>query len=252
MLDQNPGYFTSEVLPLIHGPAVKIRIEPPGRVFVVAKDLLCKQSSYFAKMFNGKFSEGKTNEATLKVIEGVLSLQSFEMLLQWLYIGNITYYSGDVGAQISALIELARLADMCAVHALEAATAKFIKMLIVDTSDLARVGYKMNPNANTYALSSHNIHSATELPQGHKVRAVLAGASVEGYLRSENHKFRAILVENTSFKEDLICELKKGYKKISSNTAYVVDPISEKNFSVDPSEGSELSQLIKSNTTDAA
>jgi hypothetical protein len=93
-------------------------------------------------MFDEKFSEGKHNEATLKVIEGVVSLQSFEMLLQWLYIGQITFYSADPGVQIDAAIELARLADMCAVHALEAATAKIIKKTIIVTAEYARRGYK--------------------------------------------------------------------------------------------------------------
>lgn len=174
------------------------------------------------------------------------------MLLQWLYIGDITYYSEDTGAQISALIELARLADMCAVHTLEAATADFIKKLILDTSDLARVGYKKNPNANTYALSSHNIQSATELPRGHKVRAVLAGASVEGYLFSKNHKFHALILENTQFKDDLVCELEKGMNKASPSTGYLVEPISERRIALYASQESELFQFIKSSKPDAA
>ncbi|KAJ5133723.1 hypothetical protein N7448_001254 [Penicillium atrosanguineum] len=234
LLDKAPGHFTND------------------REFIVSKDLLGKQSSYFAKMFDGKFFEGKTNGATLKVIEGVLSLRSFEMLLQWLYIGNITYYSEDAGARISALIELARLADMCAVHALEAATAKFIKDLILTTSDLARVGHKKNPNANTYALSSHNIQSATELPQGHEVRAVLAGASFEGYLLSKNHKFHALILENPQFRRDLICELEKGLKQAGPSTGYLVDPISGRSFHINAREVSELSQFINSDKLDAA
>lgn len=207
-------------------------------------------------MFDGKFSEGKHNEATLKVIEGVVSLQSFEMLLQWLYIGQVTFYSADPGVQIDAAIELARLADMCAVHALEAATAKIIKKIILVTADYARRGYKRNPNAHTYSISSHNIQSAAMLPQGHQIRSVLAGASFEGYLTDADHKFRFFVLENPQFKADLICELDKAFKNAAARTgahgSFLNDPISGKAIAVNACQISDLSRFIASYNTDAA
>lgn len=68
-------------LPRLHGPLVTIRIKPAGAEYIVSKDILTSQSPCFANMFDGPFREGKEQVATLEEFKGVVSVQSFEVLL---------------------------------------------------------------------------------------------------------------------------------------------------------------------------
>jgi hypothetical protein len=78
-------------------------------------------------MFEGNFAEGEQQVATLKEMEGVVSVHSFEALIQWLYLRRLQFDCQGPENQISASIELARLADMCNITGIESQMVQYIK-----------------------------------------------------------------------------------------------------------------------------
>jgi hypothetical protein len=64
---------------MFSGPQVSIRVGDDGPTYQVSKDLICKQSPYFAAMFGGKFKEAERNTTTLTKIEGAVSASSVEL-----------------------------------------------------------------------------------------------------------------------------------------------------------------------------
>ena len=159
-------------------------------------------------MFENEFKEGQKQTATLEEIEGVVSARSLEALLQWLYLRTVKFDLEVPEDQISAAIELARFADMCIVTGLESQMARYIKkILIANPKPSFFTGRHVN--INSYCLTPQHIISATFLPQGHAVRRTLAAASVEGYLRDENYKFRQETQEYPTFGADVLEEVRK-------------------------------------------
>lgn len=128
---KSKGCFLSSVLPLFHGPFVKIRIDSSDIEYTVSKPLLCRESTYFSAMFDGEFSEGQEQTATLEEIEGVVSARSLEALLQWLYLRRVRFDLKETEDQISAAIELVRLSDMCNITGVESHMAQYIKDILI-------------------------------------------------------------------------------------------------------------------------
>ncbi|CAG8187983.1 unnamed protein product [Penicillium salamii] len=202
--------FPGNRLSLYHGATVRIRIRSSDREFEVSKKLLSKDSAYFRAMFEGNFAEKEQPLVTLKEVKGVVSEQSFEAFMQWIYMRKTQFDSKTPTDQISATIELVRLADMCNVTGMEHEMAQYIKGILVANPDPRRCPTSGLPhlNNNTHCLTSQHIISATFLPQGHPVRGILAAASVEEYLRSANHKFKKETHEHPTFGADLLQEVR--------------------------------------------
>ena len=128
-------------LPLDHQPLVTIRVQnaPDGdnhegdyHNFVVSKDLLCRHSAYFKAMLEGNFKEAKEQKCVLPYMEGVVSVRSFKGLLQWLNQRSVMIHSTKPEEQISAAIELSRLADMCNIRELDSKICRYICILLTD------------------------------------------------------------------------------------------------------------------------
>lgn len=217
------------LLPLYHGPTVKIQINSSDREFEVSKQLLCKESTYFRAMFGGNFAEGEQQLAKLNEMEGVISVRGFEALIQWLYIRRIHFDSKEPGDQVSAAIELVRLADMCNMTGMEFEVAQYIKNILASNPDPRSKGSLVrHVDTNTYCLTRQHIISATFLPHGHLVRGILAAASVEGYLRDGSYKFVPETHEHPTFGADLLQEVRStlhGIKSTQWETTFE-DPIS--------------------------
>ena len=79
------------LLPLYSNPHVRIQIGSTSTEYKLSKALLYKQSPYFAATFKGKFQEGEEQSTALTKIDGVVSTQSFELLVQWLYLGQVIF-----------------------------------------------------------------------------------------------------------------------------------------------------------------
>lgn len=86
------------------------------------------QSPYFAAMFEGPFKEGGEQSTTLEEMDGVVSTQSFQMLVQWVCLGRVVFGESTPEEAITTAIEFARLADMCHITGMESLMAEHIKL----------------------------------------------------------------------------------------------------------------------------
>lgn len=198
------------MLSLYHGPLVKIRIKSLDVEYTVSKPLLCKASTYFAAMFEGDISQSKDfggryerQAVSLDPIEGVVSKQSVEGLLQWLYNGKVDFDIEDYEDHVSAAIEVARLALMCNVSGLGDCMAECVQEIIKSEPQ------KRCSERDTHAITSQHILSASYLPQGHAVRHIIAAASVVGFLDRKIYRFVREAREIPNFGADLLEEVSK-------------------------------------------
>ncbi|KAJ5949303.1 hypothetical protein N7454_000887 [Penicillium verhagenii] len=161
----------------------------------------------FEPKLMASFKEGKEQSATLKAIEGVLSTRSFEALLQWIYLRTVRFEAMKPQDEISAAIELARLGDMCMVTGLESEMASRIKEVITANPSTIHPKKLIDVDINSHCLGSGHFKSIAFLPRGHKVRHILAAASVDGYLRDGGYRFLSEVEEDP----ELAVEILKQY-----------------------------------------
>lgn len=161
-------------------------------------------------------------------IDGVVSVRSFELLVQWLYLGRVIFGKLTPKETITAAIEFVRFADMCGVTGVETLMAEHIKAIIIANPAPGSHLGRREPDTNTYCLTSKHIISAASLPEEHPVRSMLAAAAVEGYLRDDNHKFLKETQEVPNFSADLLKAVKATLKglTISYSSIVVKDPVS--------------------------
>ncbi|KAL2064768.1 hypothetical protein VTL71DRAFT_3907 [Oculimacula yallundae] len=74
-----------ERLKLFRSPEVTILVGPEEVLFNLPKDFLCLNSKFFDRALNGKFKEGV--ERVIRLPED--TVMAFQMMLQWIYTGNI-------------------------------------------------------------------------------------------------------------------------------------------------------------------
>ena len=168
-------------------------------------------------------------------MDGVVSARSFELLVQWLYLGRVAFGILAPEESITAIIEFIRLADMCGVTGMESLMAERIKTIIKANPApprlqpvATRTSHKRVPDTNTYCITSQHITSAAFLPEGHPVRSMLASAAVEGYLRDDNHKFRKEAQDVPNFSADLLKAVRTTLKNLAYRNSEIQfeDPIS--------------------------
>ncbi|KAF1807963.1 hypothetical protein P152DRAFT_453274 [Eremomyces bilateralis CBS 781.70] len=224
-LDKPFNDFVTSVIPLYSGPQVTVRIGSTSREYKLSKALLCNQSPYFKATFEGNFQEGKEQSTTLKEEDGIVSIQSFELLVQWLYLGRVILGDSTPTDSITAIVEFVKIADMCGVTGMEGTMAEQIKTII-----LADPAHRYPLDSNTYCLNSNHIVSAAGLPDGHPVRKVLAAAVAGEFFRADNHKFSKEVKEVASFASDLLEAIRDTLKshKIGSYSIYVKKKTIEK------------------------
>ncbi|KAJ5751490.1 uncharacterized protein N7511_008455 [Penicillium nucicola] len=169
---------------------------------------------------NGHFKESQDQALDLEEMDGVISTRALEGLLQWLYRGIIRFDIESREENISAAMELVRFADMYEIPGLEAELAKYIKDVLLD-ADFGLYGI----DQNTWFINSDHIISALNLPRGHAVRRLLAAASVEGYMRSDEYKFADLTQKYPSFGADLLREVQLALRGVRQSDLSLVDPI---------------------------
>lgn len=183
---------------------------------------MCEKSPYFAAMFQGKFVETTKNAVTLEEVEGVVSVRSFIMLLEWIYLDRIDDCTAHDEEQVSALIEFARFADMCMVsegifdliqHALLGAIKSH-------WSNVACSGY-------LHHVTKEYIDSAMCLPMGNPVRKLMVSACVKGFLGQAPFKFEEETRSIDGFAADLLYTVRDTLKDatFSSGAINYVDPL---------------------------
>lgn len=193
---------------------MKVALEPSGGEYLIPKTLLCQQSRYFARMFSGEFSEAKTQSANIKEIEDVLSVQSFEALLQWIHTGQtiLSSKSGSPGDVVYAIVELVRLADMCEVGEIEVPAVKFLQ------NDLTNYQWKG-------IMRSRAFGSASYLPSGHPVRSIIGKLAAQEFLSTPHAAFREF--PPSTLEQEVLQEV-HGALTGSDEDVYYVDPITRK------------------------
>ncbi|CZR67954.1 uncharacterized protein PAC_17853 [Phialocephala subalpina] len=225
-------FASSRILPLYNGPHVSIRIGSTSPdEFKVPKALLCKQSPYFAATFEGNFKEGRDHSTTLEEVDGVVTTRSFQMLLQWLYIGRVVFGELSSSEAITAILEFVRLADMCGVNGMESGMAKHITRLIL-TDDIV-LAFR-HGDAQTWCFKPQHVTSAASLPKGHPVRDTLAAAAVKGYFQFHDSRFVDKAEEYPDFSVDVLIAMKATIRSLTcrKSSATFKDPLSGDSFSL--------------------
>ncbi|CAI7608913.1 unnamed protein product [Penicillium viridicatum] len=216
-------HFITSTLPLTHGPLVKIRIEPSNREYTVSKNLLCSESPVFSAMFQGSLRESEEHTATIQEIPGVLSIESFEALLQWIYHRTVRFDIAFEESCIEAAVELAKLAEMYRITRIEAPIAQYIKDIY------ATSGHLNGEPCRHIMPDSEDMALGTGLREGHPVRRVMAQAFVLWYLHmpeDEREPDDLAVQEFPKFGADLLFELREMLDTLSSrHSATVRDPI---------------------------
>jgi len=229
-------------------PQVTIRIEGEGRAkeYKLPKGLLCKQSPYFAAMFEeGRFREGEEQSAVLTEMEGVVSVRSFETLLQYLFLGNIVQKSELIPEEVDHIIEFTRLADMCRVTGMEKNMADRLRAIIVAHSrcyqEPADGGWGNNiaepqdlagqSEDEFLVVTIERINAAANLPFGNPVRRVLAETAVRDFFLCERIQFwKDVCQDVPSFASDLMIASQKAMGSVHNELtlSHFIDPINRR------------------------
>jgi hypothetical protein len=156
----------------------------------------------------------------LEEIDGVVTTQSFQMLVQWLYHQRIIISESSREETITTILEFVRLADMCSVSGMEALMAERIKKLVLAV-DFA-------PGTSSTCLMLQHIASAALLPKGHPVRGVLAAVAVRELCHRQDRKFMDKAEEYPDFSVDLLKAMKTTFKSLAHNKRSITfkDPLS--------------------------
>ncbi|KAE8320740.1 hypothetical protein BDV39DRAFT_211390 [Aspergillus sergii] len=227
LLDLSYEDFTRIQMPLYHGPTVKIQIG--SATYDVSKALICKYSPYFAAMFDGKFKEGEEQSAVLEEAEGVVSNQSFQLLLQWLYLGRFILGKKSPAESISAMIELARLADMLSIDNMESPAMEYIRATILANPPPDNGSWFRDPNTNIHHITPGHVDAVSHLPKGHSVRMLLVKAAIDAYLHCDDFKFSEEIRNVPDLAADVLEELKIALQSVRFEnyaTCYFKDPLS--------------------------
>ncbi|KAL2857244.1 hypothetical protein BJY01DRAFT_136944 [Aspergillus pseudoustus] len=215
--------FAEYYLPNFYKPPVTIAIG--DKELKVSKDLLCQHSSYFTAMFDGHFKESKEQLAVMAEIEGVVSVRSFKILLQWIHTGHIRFRDEEPEVQVTAAIEFARLADMLGLKDTEPHVAEIVSNAIL--MDCASATIENYVNTHIRYITSTHIRDAACLPRGHLIRHHLARAAVKPYLSAGEFKFAQESQDVPEFALDLLRETRPAIRsiKVTNKHAYFRDPI---------------------------
>ncbi|RAH80591.1 hypothetical protein BO86DRAFT_390185, partial [Aspergillus japonicus CBS 114.51] len=181
---------------------------------MLSKALLCKKSTYFLKMFEGNYAEASTSYVTLQE-DATTFKPSFELFIEWLYLGKFTLPEEDRASHISCLLNLARFADMSVIDELTDLVARSIEQIITEDPDVKKK--REAPTVSKYGtsnvrhLTTRHVKMVGGLPTGNAVRRVLIIALVEPYLRAECFipTFADRIVQYPNLAFDLLTEVRQ-------------------------------------------
>lgn len=206
------------------GPTVEIKIGSSSHVYEVSRGLLCEKSPYFAAMFEGKFVETTRNAVTLEKIEDIVSVRSFVMLLEWIYLDKINEDSAHSKQRISDLIELARFADMCMV-------SEKIFDLIQESLrwTIRRSGLDNIYSDHLKHVTKDHIDSAMCLPIGNPVRKLMVSACVKDFLGQATFRFAEETKSIDNFAADLLDTVRDILKDafFANGKINYIDPLTD-------------------------
>ncbi|RDL31185.1 uncharacterized protein BP5553_09974 [Venustampulla echinocandica] len=181
--------FMTKILPRLSGPSVRIRILKEDTTVIgeysAPAELLKFCSPFFASAFqdDGTWKEGEYGVVDLPEMEGVVSCESVEMLLQLFYQQQVNVSNNphvSEGQQISRLIEFAHLLDFVGTDGVDFAgrlvTEQVKKILAEDDSPFI---------AHMSFLKVSHLRSIFALPPGHALQHLLVEACVRSKIETE-------------------------------------------------------------------
>ncbi|KAL3475571.1 hypothetical protein BJX99DRAFT_157937 [Aspergillus californicus] len=171
-------------------------------------------------MFEGNFKETEEQLAELEEIDGVVSNRIFSLLLQWLYLGRFKFAEESPSDRITAMIELARFADMLKINGMDPQIVECIRTTVLDNPhqhNNPRGGSARTPDTHIHHMTPEHIDAASRLPKGHLVRLLPAKAAVHAYLHSDNFKFSKETQDVPEFAADLLEVLNVALKSFKYN-----------------------------------
>jgi hypothetical protein len=87
----------------------------------------------------------------LEEIDGVVSVRSFELFIQWLYLGRVSFGKLSSEEAITAIIEFLTFADMCHSTGMEIDMVRQIKTILLgDPPPSNKESYSRDPDTNTH------------------------------------------------------------------------------------------------------
>ncbi|KAL2841265.1 hypothetical protein BJY01DRAFT_249615 [Aspergillus pseudoustus] len=187
--------FVKFQLPLYHGPIVSIKME--------------LRPTTLPRHFSASIRRPE-----LEKLDGVLSTQSFQLLLQWLYLGRFNLGKESPSDRITTMIELARLADMMEIKDIDAQIAEYIRTTVLDNPSPTGNYWCRSPDDNIYHITPEHVVAASHLPKGHSIRLLLARAAINAYLNSDDFRFSRETQDVPEFAADLLQELRVALKSI--------------------------------------
>ena len=132
--------------------------------YKLPKDFLCTWSTFFKDLFK----EGG-DSIVLPLEDGVVSLRSFQMLLQCMFTSNIVLHTEDDSVLLDSILEFVRLVDKCGILSVASKIADII------IKSISIEGY----------LPRH-IKQASFLPKENPVRQIFVEAVFEDCVRSHD------------------------------------------------------------------
>ncbi|KAF4767939.1 hypothetical protein HAV15_002100 [Penicillium sp. str.  len=149
--------------------------------------------------------ESPKNKPQLYKKSTVLSIQSFDALLRWIYHRIIQFDETFEESCIKAAVELAKLAEMYGITGIEAPIAKYIK-------DIYATSGHLNGEPCRHILPDNEDKAlGTGLREGHPVRRVMAQAFVLTYLhwpKYERYHDELSIQEFPKFEAGLLFEVR--------------------------------------------
>jgi hypothetical protein len=215
---------------LFSSPLVVVRVE--GREFRLPKELLCYNSLFFDRAFNGPWSRKDGEDGEREIEFSFATRDTFELVIQWMYLSDIVlphphepakdraaagtvtdpvYLGGEHAAENSSIPPSAPAAS----HTITTYLAFFkladaLGLLGPFDAILDRITAALQSSEE--ALQAAHIHEASELPRGHAVRRMFARACLRSYvqetmvaLRGE-YRFAREVREIEGFAADLFYE----------------------------------------------
>jgi hypothetical protein len=244
------GYFSS--------PHVLVLVE--GVLFRLPKDLLCYNSTFFDRAFNGPWTQRGSSDHDVELT--FATARSFELVIQWMYTSNVVLPlqqlhrpgSHQAEAQPETVIDVVYLAGEGAyfdasenslssdnsgidLEASQTITSYLEFLTLADELDLLGSFDNIIEKIEAILISSElsllqdHVRSASQLPRGHAIRKLFARACVRPYIEDINKgpadsdfRFRAEMTELESFAADLFCEYNEAIRQRELETGLYGSP----------------------------
>jgi BTB/POZ domain len=213
-----------------------------GEKFSLPKALLCYNSPFFDKAFNGNFLEGKEQEMVLSDC----SAETFRFVIQWIFTSQVVLsmpreteqpmLKGQAAKfypeRISKLLAFLKVADRIQLLGPFNQVTETIKAMLTSTRASLQAGH---------------IRAAFEIPSAHEARKLFTQACVReyaesffdgSYLRNKKFRFKEELRQSDAFAAALLTELANSFRSRTKNPPggmfEMTDPFSGYSYSVSP------------------